>query len=84
MSRDSLYLFDSKVHLFINLFEYESMDKCSLDYKVRSGHVLCYYDWEQHLRRDDHRRQGRAVIEGIARYGPQGGGQRQAGQGLVN
>ncbi len=38
---------------------------------------------EQHLRRDDHRRQGRAVIEGIVRYGHEGGGQRQAGQGIV-
>ena len=51
-----------------------------LDHKVRSGHVLCYHD---HLRRDDHRRQGTAVIEGMARYGHQGGGQRQAGQGKV-
>ena len=84
MSRDVLYLFDSKVELFINLFEYESMDKCSLDYKVRSGHISCYHDREQHLRRDDHRRQGRAGREGIARYGHQGGGQRQAGQGKVS
>ena len=84
MSGDSLYLFDSNVHLFINLFKYESMDKCSLDYKVRSGHILCYHDRQQHLRRDDHRRQGRAGQEGIARYGHQGGGQRQAGQGLVS
>ena len=51
---------------------------------IGSGHLLCYHDREQHLRRDDHRRQGRAVIEGIVRYGHQGGGQRQAGQGLVN
>ncbi len=56
---------------------------CGLDYKVRSGHVSCYHDRRQHLRRDDHRRQGRAVIEGIGRYGHQGGGQRQAGQGIV-
>ena len=45
--------------------------------------VSCYHDREQHLRRDDHRRQGNADIEGIARYVHQGGGQRQAGQGLV-
>ena len=50
----------------------------SLDYMVRSGH-----DRGQHLRRDDHRRQGRAGKEGIARYCHQGGGQRQAGQGIV-
>ena len=50
---------------------------------IGSGHVSCYHDREQHLRRDDHRRQGRAVKEGIARHGHQGGGQRQAGQGLV-
>jgi hypothetical protein len=56
---------------------------CGLDYMVRSGHVLSYHDREQHLRRDDHRRQGRAGIEGKARYGHQGGGQRQAGQGNV-
>ena len=56
---------------------------CGLDYMARSGHVLCYHDREQHLRRDDHRRQDRAVREGIARYGHQGGGQRQAGQGKV-
>ena len=37
----------------------------------------------QHLRRDDHRRQGIAAIEGTVRYGHQGGGQRQAGQGKV-
>ena len=46
---------------------------------IWSGHV-CYHDREQHLRRDDHRPQGRAVIEGAARYGHQGGGQRQAGK----
>ncbi len=34
----------------------------------------------QHLRRDDHRRQGIAVNEGIVRYGNQGGRQRQTGQ----
>ena len=51
----------------------------SLDCMVRSGHV-CYHDRGQHLRRDDHRLQGRAVIEGPVRYGHQGGGQRQAGQ----
>ena len=50
----------------------------SLDYMVRSGH-----DRGQHLRRDDHRRQGNAVIEGPVRYGHQGGGQRQAGQSIV-
>ncbi len=54
----------------------------SLDYMVRSGHV-CYHDREQHLRRDDHRRQGKAATEGTVRYGHQGGGQRQAGQGPV-
>ena len=52
---------------------------CRLDYWVR----VCYHDQEKHLRRDDHRRQGRTVIEGNGRYGHQGGGQRQAGQGLV-
>ena len=52
---------------------------CSLDYWVR----VCYHDREQLLRRDDHRRQGNAVIEGTVRYGHQGGGQRQAGQGMV-
>ena len=56
---------------------------CGLDYKVRSGRVSCYHDRGQHLRRDDHRRQGNAVSEGLARYGHQGGGQRQAGQGRV-
>ena len=50
-----------------------------MDYWVR----VCYHDRKQHLRRDDHRRQGNAAIEGIARYGHQGGGQRQAGQGNV-
>ena len=54
-----------------------------LDYVVRSGHVSCYHDRQQHLRRDDHRRQGKALLEGIARYGHQGGGQRQASQLLV-
>ena len=51
---------------------------------IGSGHILCYHDREQHLRRDDHRLQDNAEREGIARYGHQGGGQRQAGQGLVN
>ena len=51
-----------------------------MDYWVR----VCYHDREQHLRRDDHRPQGRAGIEGIARYGHQGGGQRQAGQVMVS
>ena len=51
---------------------------------IRSGHVSCYHDREQLLRRDDHRVQGKAVIEDIARYGHQGGGQRQAGQGIVS
>ena len=50
---------------------------------IGSGHILCYHDREQHLRRDDHRRQGTAVIEDPARYDHQGGGQRQAGQGKV-
>ena len=54
-----------------------------LNNMVRSGHVLCYHDREQHLRRDDHRRQGRADPEGKVPYGHQGGGQRQAGQGKV-
>jgi hypothetical protein len=49
---------------------------CCLDYWVR----VCYHDREQHLRRDDHRPQGIAAKEGFARYGHQGGGQRQAGQ----
>jgi hypothetical protein len=57
---------------------------CSLDYKVRSGNTLCYHDREQHLRRDDHRRQGIALRESTARYVHQGGGQRQAGQGNVS
>jgi hypothetical protein len=48
---------------------------------IQSGHV-CFHDREQHLRRDDHR-QGIAGLEGIARYGHQGGGQRQTGQGLI-
>ena len=52
--------------------------------QVRSGRVLCYHDRGQHLRRDDHRRQGNAVKEGRARYGHQGGGQRQAGQGITS
>ena len=51
---------------------------------MRSGHISCYHDREQHLRRDDHRVQGIAAIEGTLRYGRQGGGQRQAGQGLVS
>ncbi len=55
---------------------------CSQDNMFRSGHV-CYHDREQHLRRDDHRPQGYAVREGIARYGHQGGEQRQASQGIV-
>jgi hypothetical protein len=50
---------------------------------IWSGHI-CYHDGEQHLRRDDHHRQGIAVIEGNVRYGHQGGGQRQACQGLVS
>ena len=48
----------------------------------RSGHV-CYHHREQHLRRNDHRQQGIAAIEGTVRYGHQGGGQGQAGQGPV-
>ena len=51
---------------------------------IRSGRVSCYHDQKQHLRRDDHRRQGNADSEGKARYVHQGGGQRQAGQGIVN
>jgi len=78
-------LYDSNGDFFITLREYKPRDKlyvcmCGLDYMVRSGHVLCYHDREQHLRRDDHRRQGIAETEDIARYGHQGGGQRQAGQ----
>ena len=59
------------------MFVYKCMG--SLDYWVR----VRYDDREQHLRRDDHRRQGIAGIEGTVRYGHQGGGQRQAGQGKV-
>jgi hypothetical protein len=47
------------------------------------GMYACYHGRGQHLRRDDDRPQGVAAIEGIARYGHQGGGQRQAGQGTV-
>jgi hypothetical protein len=65
------------VDSYVCVFGYECM--CSLDYWVR----VRYHDQEQHLRRDDHRWQVRAVSEGIVRYGHQGGGQRQAGQGLV-
>ena len=55
----------------------------SWDYMARSGHP-CYHDREQqHLRRDDHRPQGTAGIEGTVRYVHQGGGQRQAGQIVV-
>ena len=79
--------YDSNGDFSITLREYKSMDihvcMYSLDYMVRSGHV-CYHDREQHLRRDDHRRQSRAVIQGTLRYGHQGGGQRQSGQGKVN
>ena len=73
--------YDSNGDFSITLREYESMDihVCM----CRSGHV-CYHDREQHLRRDDHRPQGNAGIEGNVRYGHQGGGQRQAGQGLVS
>jgi len=39
---------------------------------------------EQHLRRDDHRRQDRAPRESILRYVHQGGGQRHAGQRRVS
>ena len=42
-----------------------------------------YHGREQHLRRDDHRRQGNTGSEGKVRYDHQGGGQRQAGQLLV-
>ncbi len=79
--------YDSNGDFSITLREYEAMDihvcMYSLDYMVRSGHV-CYHDRGQHLRRDDHRQQGFAVNEGIVRYGHQGGGQRQAGQGPVS
>ena len=51
---------------------------------IGSGHILCYHDREQYLRRDDHRRQGKAGKEGTVRYVHQGGGQRQASQGIVN
>ena len=54
------------------------------DWIIGSGHISCYHDREQYLRRDDHRRQGSAVIEGTPRYGHKGGGQREARQGLVN
>ena len=75
--------YDSNGDFSITLREYESMNTqvCmySLDYMFRSGHV-CYHDRGQHLRRDDHRRQGTAVSEGPAQNGHQGGGQRQTGQ----
>ena len=78
--------YDSNSDFSITLRKYESMDihvcMYSLDYKVRSGHV-CYHDREQHLRRDDHRPQGIAVIEGPVQYAHQGGGQRQRGQSTV-
>jgi len=48
------------------------------DYIVRLFH---YLGREQHLRRDDHRPQDNATLEGRVRYGHQGGGQRHAGQG---
>ena len=51
-----------------------------MDYWVR----VSYHDRDQLLRRDDHHRQGNADQEGIARYGHQGGGQKQAGQGIVS
>ena len=51
----------------------------SLDYMVRSGPV-CYHDRGQHLRRDDHRQQEIAVLEGMVQYDHQGGGQRHTGQ----
>ena len=78
--------YDSNSDFSITLCEYEAMDihvcMYSLDNMVRSGHVY-YHDREQHLRRDDHRPQGIAAREGPVRYGQQGGGQRQAGQGRV-
>ena len=79
--------YDSNGDFYIPSREYEAMNihvcMYSLDCMVRSGHV-CYHDREQHLRRDDHRPQGNAGIEGNVRYGHQGGGQRQAGPGLVS
>ena len=83
MVRDS-YLYTNKysainyIDSYAYMFGYKCM--CSLDYWVR----VCYHDREQLLRRDDHRRQGIAVIEGPVRYGHQGGGQRQADQGMVS
>ena len=50
---------------------------------IRSGQGILLHDREQHLRRDNNHRQGRAVIESLVRYGHQGGGQGQAGQGIV-
>ena len=48
---------------------------------IRSGHVSCYQNREQqHLRRDDHRRQEIAVLEGMVQNDHQGGGQRHTGQ----
>jgi hypothetical protein len=47
-------------------------------------HGMCSLNNMEHLRRGDHRRQGKVGREGIVRYGHQGGGQRQAGQGTVS
>ena len=70
------------LHVNMNQWIYIYVCMYSLDYMVRSGHV-CYHDRQQHLRRDDHRPQNTAGIEGIAQNGHQGGGQRQAVQGIV-
>ena len=69
--------------LYVNINQSMNYMNVCAEWIIRSGHVSCYHDREQHLRRDDHRLQGIAVREGIARYGHQGGGQRQAGQGIV-
>ena len=74
----------TSLFLNVNMNQWIYMYVCmySSDCMIRSGHV-CDHDRGQHLRRDDHRPQGRAVSEGPVRYGPQGGGQRQAGQGNI-
>ena len=83
MMRDSYlhtykYSVTNYIESYVCVFGYKYM--YSLNYWVR----VCYHDREQHLRRDDHRRQGNAGIEGSVRYGHQGGGQRQARQGRVS
>ena len=72
------YSVNNYIESYVCVFGYKCM--YSLNYWVR----VCYHDQEQHLRRDDHRRQDKAAREGIAQYGHQGGGQRQAGQGIVS